>query len=314
MSRPSATDVVSRVLTMVPWIAERDGPTIEEVCERFGLAPKKLVDELDRLVAFIGRYPYTPDSMTTVEIDDGRVWIRYANFFERPLRLDAEQGLAVLAAGLAALDAEHGDADGPLARGLAKVAGVLHIDLDDDLRVVLDPAARELLPTIRDAVEQKTVLAMDYFSHGRAATSSRIVEPLRLFHTGGAWYLAAWCRTSGAERVFRLDRITALEPLDERHDRDPGEGTDDFDWDPDADRVVLDLTPEASWVVETYPVEDVERRSDGSTRVTLIASAPAWLERLLLRLGPHATIVDAPDHLRHCGRDAARRVLARYRG
>lgn len=313
MARPSASDVVARLLTIVPWIAERDGPTIDEVCERFGLEAKTLARELERIIPFVGRYPYTPDNLMTVEIDEDRIWIRYANFFEQPPRLTAYQGLAVLAAGLAALEAEGGDRDGPLARGLAKVAAVLHVDLDEDLRVILDPAARDLLPVVRTAVEQRQVLDIDYFSHARVATTTRTIEPVRLFHTQGAWYLAAWCRTSEAERVFRLDRITRVAHTDERHDRTATTIGDDFDFDPDADRVVLDLAPEGAWVAETYPVDDVERRDDGSVRVRLIVTAPAWLERLLLRLGPHGTVVDAPENLQGLGPAAAARILARYR-
>jgi hypothetical protein len=47
--------------------------------------------------------------------------------------------------------------------------------------------------------------------------------------------------------------------------------------------------------------------------VTLAVSARPWLERLLLRLGPDATVADADAELARCGPDAAARVLARYR-
>jgi len=46
--------------------------------------------------------------------------------------------------------------------------------------------------------------------------------------------------------------------------------------------------------------------------VTLAVTAPAWLERLLLRLGPAATVVDAPPAFENLTERAAQRILDRY--
>jgi predicted DNA-binding transcriptional regulator YafY len=44
-----------------------------------------------------------------------------------------------------------------------------------------------------------------------------------LLRAGDAWLLAGWCRLRGAVRGFRIERITALEVLDEvAEPRDPG--------------------------------------------------------------------------------------------
>ena len=71
--------------------------------------------------------------------------------------------------------------------------------------------------------------------------------------------------------------------------------------------------PEAHWVAEAHPVEAVERLEDGTMRVTLAITATAWLERLLVRLGPDATVEStsgniAPD----LAQVTARRILSRY--
>ena len=57
-----------------------------------------------------------------------------------------------------------------------------------------------------------------------------------------------------------------------------------------------------------------ERAPDGAMTITLPVAAEAWLERLLLQLGPHAGIrsIDPPLSAT-LGSDAAERVLARYR-
>jgi predicted DNA-binding transcriptional regulator YafY len=82
---------------------------------------------------------------------------------------------------------------------------------------------------------------------------------------------------------------------------------------PEVPRVTLDLAPADRWVVETYPVDEVREQADGRLLVRLAVSATPWLERLLMRLGPGARVVEADDPaLRDAGRDAARRLLRRY--
>ena len=66
---------------------------------------------------------------------------------------------------------------------------------------------------------------------------------------------------------------------------------------PEDPRVVLELEPSAAWVVEQYPVEEVESLGDGRLRVRLVAGQRAWLERLLLRLGPAASVVEGDPGL-----------------
>jgi len=73
--------------------------------------------------------------------------------------------------------------------------------------------------------------------------------------------------------------------------------------------IVLDLDPEARWVAEQYPNEGVEETGAGSKRVRLRVSERAWLERLLLRLGPRAHVVDGDATVAGA---AAARLLSRY--
>jgi proteasome accessory factor C len=78
--------------------------------------------------------------------------------------------------------------------------------------------------------------------------------------------------------------------------------------------VTIELDAAASWVLDAYPNEGVEQLDDGRLRVRLAISARPWLERLLLRLGPHAQVVEVQGDatLAQAGADAARRLLARY--
>jgi proteasome accessory factor C len=81
--------------------------------------------------------------------------------------------------------------------------------------------------------------------------------------------------------------------------------------DPSDPRVTLRLAPEAAWVVESLPQDSSLALPDGGHEVVLAVSGPAFLERLLLQLGPLATVVGPPEAAA-AARDAAARIRARY--
>jgi len=311
MSRPGAQDRLGRLLAIVPWVAGRDGPAIAEVCRRFGVTEEDLLDDLD-LLFLCGVYPFTPDVLIEVDIADGRVWIRFAEYFHRPLRLTPPEGLALISAGSALLGVPGADIDGALARAVEKLAAALGVAADDSIAVELGPAAPEILELVQRATAGSRRVELDYYSFGRDDRSSRVVEPWRVFNARGQWYLSANCRLAGGERLFRLDRIGRATILDETFEPPAALGDRAvFHRGPHDETVVLDLAPEARWIAEQYPTEAVTDGPGESLRVTLRVSERAWLERLLLRAGSAAVVVDGDQAVRPA---AAARILARYRG
>jgi proteasome accessory factor C len=312
--RRTASERVLRMLSVVPWIAAHDGPPIDDVCARFGLSRAELVQDLG-VVQLVGLPPYTPDMLIDVAFERGRVWVRFADVFARPLRLTPDQALALVAAGAALSEADDDEAAGPLATGLAKLAGLLGVEPNEAIAIRLGSSRPEVLEQLRQAVRERRRVHLDYFAYHRDQTTSRDVDPYRVFAAAGAWYLVGYCHTADAIRTFRVDRVYGLERLGETFDRPSGAETETgtLDLDPDAPRVVLDLAPAARWVVETYPVDEVVEQPDGSVRARLAVASRPWLERLLLRLGPDAEVVVASDgSLASVRQEAARRVLARY--
>ena len=126
MAKPSAEDRLGRLLAIVPWVAAHDGPEVSEVCRRFEVGEKELLDDLG-LLFLCGVHPFTPDVLIDVDVADGRVWIRMADYFRRPLRLSPQEGLALVSAGSALLSVPGADPDGALATGLAKLEDVLGV-------------------------------------------------------------------------------------------------------------------------------------------------------------------------------------------
>jgi proteasome accessory factor C len=304
---------MQRLLSMVPWIASHDGPTIDEVCARFDLTPKELAADLE-VMWLVGLPPYTPDALIDVVQEGDRVWIHFADVFESPQRLTPDQAVALLTAGASVLALPGGDDTGALARGVTKLAAVLGVDAEQVLDVDLGLGGADVLDVLRAAVAEHRTVHLDYYSYGRDVRTERDVDPYVLQAEDGSLYVFGHCHLAQGERRFRVDRIAAVDLLD-RHFEPPATAPALGVFQPDDDdpRVVLDLLPEAAWVAEVYPVEEVVEQGDGHLRVRLAVSAAAWFERLLVGLGPQVTVVEAPDELRGAGERASARILDRYR-
>ncbi|MGH3851861.1 MAG: helix-turn-helix transcriptional regulator, partial [Pseudonocardiaceae bacterium] len=245
MSKLTADRRLSRLLALVPWVAARDGPRIEDVCSRFGCAESELVSDLESLF-LCGLYPYTPDMLVDVDFAEGRVWIRMAEFFVRPLRLTPAEAWVLVAAGQALLTAPGAEPDGPLARALTKLATALGVDPTNDLEISMGGASDPVMKAVRDAHRRAKQLEIEYYTLGRDEWTTRIVDPHEVFSTGGQWYLTAYCQRAEDERVFRLDRMRSatvlassfLSPVDSNDRR--GEGPVAYRPGPGDPRVTLE--------------------------------------------------------------------------
>ena len=85
----------------------------------------------------------------------------------------------------------------------------------------IDAATRATLEAMRGAVLGRRKMRLAYADE-RGRASERIVRPLGCFFWGATWTLAAWCELRQDFRSFRIDRVRAFEPLDERFADEPG--------------------------------------------------------------------------------------------
>jgi proteasome accessory factor C len=305
--KPVAGAEVQRILAIVPWIVAHPGASKTEIATRFGMSAEQLDDDL-ALVLMIGVPPYSPGDYLDVNDDGEFVTIRLADQFSRPLRLTPAEGLSLLAAGRALLAVPGSDPEGPLATALARLERAL--DLPE---VVVEVGEPTHLEAVRDAAGRGERVEIDYWSAGRDELTTRRIDPAVAFFAMGEWYVNAYCHRANDERMFRIDRIRALRATGERFETSAADDEIAEVFHPRADdpRVTIELAPNAAWVAEAYPAESTTTRADGTMEVVLAVSEPAWLERLLVRLGPEARVI-GPETARRAGADAARRVLARY--
>lgn len=305
-----------RILEMVPYLASNPGVDVDAVCARFGVDREALVADLE-LLWVCGLPPYGPGDLFDVAIIEDAVWLTGADSLARPLGLDRTTAARLLLAARVGAEVPGLGADAALEAAAAKLEAVL--GGEGALDVSADTATADLRATLSDAIGRRRVVELTYWSLSRGREARRAVEPLRLVRHEGTWYLSAWCRTADGMRTFRLDRVRAVDVSDERFERDAEPGEFGYRPDPTDLRVVLEIAPEAAWVIERYPVEDAgparsrARAAAGWQRVTLAAPSAAFFERLLVRLGAAAVVVK-PKRIDDARRTAAHRVRALYDG
>lgn len=314
MADMTAAERLDRTLAIVPWVANRpDGTaTFAEISERFSIDAEALRDCLV-ITSMVGVHPYTPDLLINAIVESDSVTIELPDYFRRPLRLTAEQTFALLTSAKALLSVPGADQSSALSRGLAKVLTALGEGSETAVDVGVDTASEVVIDELRSAIDRGRAVSITYYSYGRDDTGTRVVDPWSIHSEGGLWYLQGRCHTSDAERIFRIDRIRSVALTDLRSA--PPEPTPPFRLFDSSDalgRIVLQLPRHDRWVIEYYPTESVEHLDDATLLVEIAIGSVAWLERLLLRLGPEARIVDATAGLDSTGTTAARRLLAIY--
>ncbi len=299
-------DEIRRILALVPFLVAHPGIAKRDVADRFGLSLDELDADLD-LVLMIGVPPFSGGDYIDVDDDGEHVTLLMADSFRRPVRLSPAEGLALLAAGRALLAVPGAESDGPLASALSKLEVAL-----GSPELVVQLAAPTHLETVRRASDERRSIEIEYHGATRDETTTRVIDPVTVFCAAGEWYVDAYCHRADAERLFRIDRIRSVRPLESHFVAgDDSTVLDVYRPRPNDPRVTIDLTPRAHWVAERYPIESQIQRDNGNLRVTLAVTEPEFLARLMLRLGPTAAVVDPPE-LRSIALDPARRILDRY--
>jgi predicted DNA-binding transcriptional regulator YafY len=145
-----------------------------------------------------------------------------------PVMLTAEEAMALFVGGEMVKQFSDASLGAPMSSALLKIRSVLPRDRQDDLDRLSQATAifgesrlpsgldqRMLLP-IQQAIVSRRVLRMTYRARASDDDTIRDVEPLGVTYHSAAWYLVAWCRLRGDFRYFKIERLRALEVLNER--------------------------------------------------------------------------------------------------
>ncbi len=312
----SVADRLPRLLALVPYLLARPGVPIDEAAADFDVTPRQLRRDLE-LLWMCGLPGYGPGDLIDLSFEGDTVTVTFDAGMSRPLRLAGPEATALVVA-LRALADTPGVVDtDAVQRALAKIEAAS--GRAEHPVVVVGLASREeaATATVREALDRRRALDMRYYTASRDALTERVVDPMRLLLVDGRGYLEAWCRAAEAVRLFRLDRIEHVTALDEpaappsqARPTDVSEGL--FRPAPDQRIAELAVGPDARWLAEYYPMEDVIETAGGGARLRMRYSDPAWMVRLVLGLGAEAVVLDPPE-LAEAVRERAEQALARAR-
>jgi predicted DNA-binding transcriptional regulator YafY len=280
--------------------------TIYRDMQALGQAGVPLISVPGRGYALMKGYFLPPLSFTT---DEATMLLLGSDFMAQ--RFDAQYRAAALSAS-------------------RKIEGILPENLRDEVHYLqssirfisgdsLESSPRaELLQQLRRAIIQRTTVRFCYHTRhtagGKEEQNTRKADPYGLVHTGGSWYLVAWCHLRHAIRNFRLDRMEHLELLPEAFER-PSSFTMRLARANDERsmtiRVLFDAEV-ARWVQESpsFYVANQEETCDGLL-VTLRVRQESEVLQWLLSWGRHAQVLE-PESLRARLAEEALAMLENY--
>jgi proteasome accessory factor C len=300
MSTGGVTDRLPRLLSLVPYLLARPGVPVDEAAADFGITERQLRRDLE-LLWMCGLPGYGPGDLIDLSFSGDTVTVTEDAGMRRPLRLTTTEATALLVALRTLADVPGVVDTAAVRRATVKIERAVGDAGTSGLSVDLSREEEAATATVQQALASGRALRIRYYTAGRDAVSLRTVDPMRLLIVTGRGYLEAWCRRAEGVRLFRLDRVEDATILDEPAAPPPDAEPTDlsaglFQPAPEHRRAVLVLEPDAHWVAEYYPVDEIVDEPDSDAiRVVMRYADPGWIVRLVLGLGGRARVVDPPE-------------------
>ena len=295
----SAAAQLRRILALIPECADDRPHRLADLAERGGTDPVTLLRDIRALT---DRFDDPAGFVEAVQIflEPESLEVR-SDHFLRPMRLTVAE-LAALDLGLALLAAERPPEERPVLAGARErleqaMARLPNEDGADGLRhadvPASDPAA---LAALRKAFRDSRKVRIAYRKADAEAASDRVICPWAILFASGQWYVVGQCDGLDGIRVFRVDRIAAIEVQEERYRApepfDVAEVFRDgraFQSDV-AERVRIRFGPRvARWIAER---EGREPEPDGTFVLERPLADLEWLVRYALQYGPEAEVLE----------------------
>lgn len=309
-----AADRLRRLLAVIPLFAEEEDLTHEALEHRTGVPASDLLDDL-RAVTERWDTPGAFVEDLRVEFERGRVAV-HSSHFQRPMRLTIpelcalELGLALLAAATA--PDERRPIDSARVKLRRAIVAMPVEPRGDSWHAPNDTNAGPVVAALHRAAKTTQKVRITYQSSHAAHSTSRVIHPYTLLPSHGTWLVIAHSESSDAIRLFRADRISALEPVGETFTRPealpvldviskgkPFHATA-------SETLVVRYSPRiARWIAER---ERTQLDADGSVTVQHALADDTWALRHVLQYGPEAEVL-SPPRLRQRVQETLRTVL-----
>ncbi len=292
----TSQDQVARLLSMVAFLQSRPGVAITEVGQVFGVTPRQVMADL-KVLWMCGLPGGLPDDLIEIDMDaaqgEGIVHLGNADYLSRPLRFTRDEAVSLVVALQAISEMATGTLKQAAEDALSKLVAIT--GHEDPVFLAVSTGDDVIRSGLLGAIEAGQRVQLTYEGAARGQTTRPVVEPVEIQMRDSVAYLQAWSLERGAWRTYRLDRIVDITGVDESaQQHGPAPDLPEGWFDGSDGEVTLDLTPEAGWVAEYYPVREIQRLPGGHLRVRFAMADPRWLESLLLRLGDQAVVMDPP--------------------
>src|SRR5687767_5793079 len=137
---------LENLLVVVPYVVRHPGSRLEDLSRLFEVDEETLAADLNLLFC-AGLPPYGPGDLVEVEIEQGKVWIRMADYFARPVRLTPAEALTLYLKGIALLGSQGMAEADALRSALEKLR--THLDLGK-LEVEVQEASAGQVATLEE--------------------------------------------------------------------------------------------------------------------------------------------------------------------
>ena len=198
----------SRMLDLVPFLHSHQGMSVDELAAEFKIERKELLQDLQALwMCGENKFDYME-----LDFESDYVFIRNADTLKAIRSLATTERIALIL-GLTLIEADLSDED--IRAEVTTLRNKLGVNLES--QVSATPLISSADITLIDkAISSRTILEFSYYSPSNDSKTSRRVDPLYCKVEHGIQYMVAYCHSSGAQRTFRLDRISNLTILEER--------------------------------------------------------------------------------------------------
>lgn len=291
-------DQVNRLLALVPYLSSHPDSELGETAAVFGVSANQLLADL-RVLWYCGLPGGLPGDLIEIDMDSvadsGRIRLSNADYLARPTRFSPDEALSLMVALRAVREIASGEVADGIESALAKLEGAAGALSPPTLSVAVAGGSVDVRSELAKAIEAGELVDLDYTDAGLTPSSPRVV-PVKLIVRDGIGYLQAWSLERKGWRTYRIERITQVRATGQAAPavgEPPEFGPGWLEQLPEAAQVTLKLRPEAAWIVEYYPTQDV-RRFPHQLEVDLLVGDPAWLRALLLRLGSQVLSVSPP--------------------
>lgn len=291
---------LQRLLLVVPAVQARPGIELPKLAELLRCDPEELREDID-LLACVGAPPFNPDDLIEIYVDDDRVYVRFAQAFDRPTRLAATEAAALTAAARVLAPS-----DEVVLRALGKLEAAIadeHRALYDAIvaRIARVPAHEnpDAVAACERGARERRVVVLDYFARSDLTAKPRRVRPRAIGTIDGVRYLSA-VNEEGEERTYRLDRVSGARVTDEAFEPLPSidlaaalKKVASFERSADLPRATVLFHADVAGAARARHPEAVSTDQGLEARVPY-ATLP-WLVSYVLSWGGKARVVDPPE-------------------